>query len=63
VTAASTSHSWQRETIPVLTESQVSGLGPVPGTREIRALLLNFGDDALILRWPFDTRPTLANPS
>jgi hypothetical protein len=62
VTAASTSHSWQRETIPVLTQSQVSGLGPVPGTREIRALLLNFGDDALILRWPFDSRPMLANP-
>jgi hypothetical protein len=34
----------------------------VPGTKEIRALLLNFGDDALILRWPFDNRPTIANP-
>jgi type IV secretory pathway TraG/TraD family ATPase VirD4 len=62
MTAASTSQSWQRETIPVLTESQASGLGPVPGTREIRALLLNFGDDALVLRWPFDTRPSIAEP-
>ncbi len=61
MSAASTSHSWQRETIPVLTESQASGLGPVPGTKEIRALLLNFGDDALILRWPFDNRATIAN--
>ena len=60
--AASTSHSWQRETIPVLSESQASGLGPVPRKSEIRALLLNFGDDALILRWPFDTRPTITEP-
>jgi hypothetical protein len=60
--AVSTSQTWQRETIPVLTESQASGLGPVPGTKEIRALLLNFGNDALILRWPFDTRPTIAHP-
>lgn len=58
--AASTSHTWQRETIPVLSESQASGLGPVSGTREIRALVLNLGDDALILRWPFDTRPNIA---
>lgn len=58
--AASTSHTWQRETIPVLSESQASGLGPVSGTREIRALMLNFGDDALVLRWPFDTRPNIA---
>ena len=57
---ASTSHNWQRETIPVLTESQVCGLGAVPGTQQVRALLLNFGGDALILRWPFDTRPTIA---
>lgn len=60
--AVSTSQTWQRETIPVLTESQAAGLGPVPGTKEIRALLLNFGNDALILRWPFDTRPTIAHP-
>ena len=60
--SASTSQSWQRETIPVLSESQVSGLGPVSGSREIRALLLNFGDDALVLRWPFDTRPSIAKP-
>lgn len=60
--AVSTSQTWQRETIPVITESQASGLGPVPGTREIRALLLNFGNDALILRWPFDTRPTITQP-
>lgn len=60
--AASTSHTWQRETIPVLTDSQASGLGPVPGTREIRALMLNFGNDALVLRWPFDTRPNIAKP-
>jgi hypothetical protein len=60
--SVSTSQTWQRETIPVLTESQASGLGPVPGTKEIRALLLNFGNDALILRWPFDMRPTIAHP-
>lgn len=60
--AVSTSQTWQRETIPVITESQASGLGPVPGTKEIRALLLNFGGDALILRWPFDSRPTIAQP-
>lgn len=58
--AASTSHTWQRETIPVLSESQASGLGPVAGTREIRALVLNLGNDALILRWPFDTRLSIA---
>ncbi|TSA39684.1 hypothetical protein D4Q85_00830 [bacterium] len=58
----STSHSWQRESIPVISESQAAGLGPVPGTREIRALLLNYGEDALILRWPFDTRPNIAKP-
>lgn len=62
VSAASTSHSWQREMIPVLTESQACSLGVVAGRREIRALLLNYGEDALILRWPFDERPTIAEP-
>lgn len=61
--SASTSQSWQRETLPVLTESQVAGLGPVAGKTEIRALVLNLGEDALILRWPFDTRPNIAEPT
>lgn len=61
--SASTSQSWQRETLPVLTESQVAGLGPVAGKAAIRALVLNLGEDALILRWPFDTRPNIAEPA
>ena len=62
VSQASTSHSWQREMIPVLTESQACSLGVVPGRQEIRALLLNYGENALILNWPFDQRPTTAAP-
>lgn len=55
--------SWQRETLPVIMPSQLNNeLGKSPDNTGIRALLLGY-KDALILTWPFSSRPKLREAS
>lgn len=57
----SVSHSYAREEIPVITESQLqTELGVRKSQRLVRSLLVGLGENALILEWPFPNIPDVA---